>query len=193
MRFHTLILGHKQGHRFCGGRVLWFGTISEDRTNREVVLFANQGPGTRANDGHRSVVCRLKIDTERAIARGEGDGLMGSGFRSQRVTEKVQKQLEGPVWQLAQLGQAAALSAREHLLPVEDLLRLLGSLLGQSRSFRAPVDDLERPSARRISPRDRKSTRLNSSHGYISYAVFCLKKKKKTKSSRMYYSLTIRK
>src|SRR2546422_4359361 len=26
-------------------------------------------------------------------------------------------------------------------------------------------------------PRDRKSTRLNSSHGYISYAVFCLKKK----------------
>src|SRR2546429_7211267 len=30
------------------------------------------------------------------------------------------------------------------------------------------------------SERDRKSTRLNSSHGYISYAVFCLKKKKKT-------------
>src|SRR2546422_6190282 len=28
--------------------------------------------------------------------------------------------------------------------------------------------------------RDRKSTRLNSSHGYISYAVFCLKKKKNT-------------
>src|SRR2546429_7079693 len=28
--------------------------------------------------------------------------------------------------------------------------------------------------------RDRKSTRLNSSHGYISYAVFCLKKKKHT-------------
>src|SRR3989449_6931305 len=30
--------------------------------------------------------------------------------------------------------------------------------------------------------RDRKSTRLNSSHGYISYAVFCLKKKKTTTS-----------
>src|SRR2546422_4239949 len=30
---------------------------------------------------------------------------------------------------------------------------------------------------------DRKSTRLNSSHGYISYAVFCLKKKKKKKCS----------
>src|SRR5688572_31038049 len=30
--------------------------------------------------------------------------------------------------------------------------------------------------------RDRKSTRLNSSHSQISYAVFCLKKKKKTKT-----------
>src|SRR5438128_6654517 len=30
---------------------------------------------------------------------------------------------------------------------------------------------------------DRKSTRLNSSHGSISYAVFCLKKKKKTRES----------
>src|SRR5687768_18262945 len=32
--------------------------------------------------------------------------------------------------------------------------------------------------------RDRKSTRLNSSHGYISYAVFCLKKKKKKKKKK---------
>src|SRR2546422_1302653 len=36
-----------------------------------------------------------------------------------------------------------------------------------------------RPAARGRLARDRKSTRLNSSHGYISYAVFCLKKKKK--------------
>src|SRR5205809_3736629 len=35
---------------------------------------------------------------------------------------------------------------------------------------------------RRSGP-DRKSTRLNSSHGYISYAVFCLKKKKKNKKN----------
>src|SRR5207245_7482810 len=36
-----------------------------------------------------------------------------------------------------------------------------------------------RPRIRRAVERDRKSTRLNSSHGSISYAVFCLKKKKK--------------
>src|SRR5688572_31222579 len=33
-------------------------------------------------------------------------------------------------------------------------------------------------------PGDRKSTRLNSSHSQISYAVFCLKKKKRTESFR---------
>src|SRR2546422_1718864 len=38
--------------------------------------------------------------------------------------------------------------------------------------------------------RDRKSTRLNSSHGYISYAVFCLKKKK-TKRTVRYKEITV--
>src|SRR2546429_2384436 len=35
---------------------------------------------------------------------------------------------------------------------------------------------------------DRKSTRLNSSHGYISYAVFCLKKKKAEHSGPSFHS-----
>src|SRR3712207_9202695 len=38
------------------------------------------------------------------------------------------------------------------------------------------------------SPTDRKSTRLNSSHANISYAVFCLKKKKKRK--KIYITIT---
>src|SRR2546422_5348194 len=44
-----------------------------------------------------------------------------------------------------------------------------------------PMHHKECASARSLCRRkgDRKSTRLNSSHGYISYAVFCLKKKKK--------------
>src|SRR2546429_5336681 len=36
---------------------------------------------------------------------------------------------------------------------------------------------------------DRKSTRLNSSHGYISYAVFCLKKKKNNKTTQLNYKI----
>src|SRR2546422_2872132 len=43
-----------------------------------------------------------------------------------------------------------------------------------------------RARANSASDRDRKSTRLNSSHGYISYAVFCLKKKKKENEEREY-------
>src|SRR2546422_2203645 len=38
-----------------------------------------------------------------------------------------------------------------------------------------------------LAAEDRKSTRLNSSHGYISYAVFCLKKKKKKRYERNCY------
>src|SRR6267378_5362858 len=55
----------------------------------------------------------------------------------------------------------------------------------RSSDLRAGYAGRERRSANRSSPAiaaaDRKSTRLNSSHVEISYAVFCLKKKKKTK------------
>src|SRR2546422_5780392 len=43
--------------------------------------------------------------------------------------------------------------------------------------------DLRRHQRSAAAP-DRKSTRLNSSHGYISYAVFCLKKKKNINARR---------
>src|SRR2546422_7472967 len=44
-------------------------------------------------------------------------------------------------------------------------------------TFAALADPTRRAILARLAGRDRKSTRLNSSHGYISYAVFCLKKK----------------
>src|SRR3712207_7855714 len=43
---------------------------------------------------------------------------------------------------------------------------------------RDPTRSPRRPRTPRAARRDRKSTRLNSSHANISYAVFCLKKKK---------------
>src|SRR2546422_5105092 len=57
-----------------------------------------------------------------------------------------------------------ALEPRGYALPLVDTLR---------RAAQRPAIRIEVPEGR-----DRKSTRLNSSHGYISYAVFCLKKKK---------------
>src|SRR5690606_42015799 len=60
-----------------------------------------------------------------------------------------------------------------------DLDRDLGLQLADAvaGAGRAAAEAPWRP-ARRAHPRDRKSTRLNSSHVKISYAVFCLKKKK---------------
>src|SRR2546430_8726264 len=52
----------------------------------------------------------------------------------------------------------------------------------RSRPSHRPCRDSRTPASSRRS-RDRKSTRLNSSHSQISYAVFCLKKKKHTTSN----------
>src|SRR2546422_7082280 len=49
-------------------------------------------------------------------------------------------------------------------------------------------EPLRRP--QEVVPRDRKSTRLNSSHGYISYAVFCLKKKNRKRWTQVTDSIT---
>src|SRR2546422_6864956 len=58
-----------------------------------------------------------------------------------------------------------------------DESRRPGCPRGRARQAPPPGARPRRPARRR----DRKSTRLNSSHGYISYAVFCLKKKTKIK------------
>src|SRR5947208_5581066 len=64
--------------------------------------------------------------------------------------------------------------ALEHLHVLRDGVERhvegLGEIGHARGALRQPLDDL--------SARDRKSTRLNSSHQIISYAVFCLKKKK---------------
>src|SRR2546422_5710043 len=72
---------------------------------------------------------------------------------------------------------------RSTLFPYTTLFRSI-SVADASCECREPffgqssaLDDSERASST-SGGRDRKSTRLNSSHGYISYAVFCLKKKK---------------
>src|SRR2546428_9438461 len=73
--------------------------------------------------------------------------------------------------------------------PQEIGVRRVGERAGDGGldAVRHAVEALGRPLARDEAPvvlvtgeRDRKSTRLNSSHDQISYAVFCLKKKKKS-------------
>src|SRR5438034_8589353 len=80
---------------------------------------------------------------------------------------------------------------RSTLFPYTTLFRSSARLdvgpAGERQSGRVPVESVVERSAGHIKVElghigrtDRKSTRLNSSHTVISYAVFCLKKKKKT-------------
>src|SRR5438034_8424919 len=55
----------------------------------------------------------------------------------------------------------------------------------QTDGLRSAIRFLCNQTPNPLSNQDRKSTRLNSSHTVISYAVFCLKKKKKTKKSNV--------
>src|SRR2546430_13505532 len=91
---------------------------------------------------------------------------------------------------------------RSTLFPYTTLFRSLADRRGlerhRARARHAGVRDALRQAGhdgvlRRLLPRgDRKSTRLNSSHSQISYAVFCLKKKKiytpNTVQSRIQYT-----
>src|SRR2546426_9216828 len=61
-----------------------------------------------------------------------------------------------------------------------------GGVSGLLHRLPHPADVRIGRAAREPHPRDRKSTRLNSSHLVISYAVFCLKKKKKKKKRKRY-------
>src|SRR2546430_6286455 len=73
-------------------------------------------------------------------------------------------------------------------LRIEDLQRAMTdetaiiclSHVQYSNGFRIDLEELGRSKRKRVLVVDRKSTRLNSSHSQISYAVFCLKKKKLT-------------
>src|SRR2546426_12503782 len=122
-----------------------------------------------------------------------------AGHRSLRVDERDPRP---PVGRTG--AGAAAATGRAHgrrdggggFLQVLTRPRAAGGLRAHSRRREAagPFDGgAAHASAlsRRRARGDRKSTRLNSSHLVISYAVFCLKKKKKIQRKIRYYSVII--
>src|SRR5256885_11943680 len=80
-----------------------------------------------------------------------------------------------------------------YTLSLHDALPISDRARGDDREGRPPAGrarrDHRRAACRRLIS-DRKSTRLNSSHLVISYAVFCLKKKKTNKSESLMLSYT---
>src|SRR5208282_6363262 len=81
---------------------------------------------------------------------------------------------EATVGELAEPFAISLPAISRHLRVLEDASLIVRERQGQHRVCRLQPEPL-------ANARDRKSTRLNSSHGSISYAVFCLKKKKKKK------------
>src|SRR2546422_1533402 len=127
---------------------------------------------------------RLELGERHRRARERPSHLLGALPRPVGDVDR-----EGPVLDEVTRRQLAHLAGADEedgpaAEPCEDLLRELDGgerdrhrMAGDLRLAPDSLADGERLGEERVQ-RDRKSTRLNSSHGYISYAVFCLKKKK---------------
>src|SRR2546422_32546 len=115
--------------------------------------------GLAAGCALKGDVRKVELQVEAARAeRARADAERAAQIDSLRVLlAAVQQALTAQQAYLVQLRG----DVRTDLLAVQQQLVQVQELTGQSQQ--------------RL--RDRKSTRLNSSHGYISYAVFCLKKK----------------
>src|SRR2546422_6905088 len=100
------------------------------------------------------------MGNQQAVSHGD------HGRNPTRVSLNAPRQLAHAAGRRARVAPLEDAPTPQHVV---DQQQPTGSQLGR--------DDIERL---RVVLLDRKSTRLNSSHGYISYAVFCLKKKKST-------------
>src|SRR5438445_4254849 len=92
-------------------------------------------------------------------------------FQTRKTLENFRKVVE------------AAGSSLDHVLSTTVYLKDLEDFRGMNEVYSESFAAEPRPARATVRAEDRKSTRLNSSHANISYAVFCLKKKKKDNSS----------
>src|SRR3989449_5130642 len=111
----------------------------------------------------------MEEDPAPADHRARGRRLRGAR-RARRAGDLTQSGWPTPMadvqWRNRTVGDVLVFGVTPPFVVVQDYVFAAG----------APFTDVDQRQRR-----DRKSTRLNSSHGYISYAVFCLKKKKRKK------------
>src|SRR3989449_4735897 len=132
-----------------------------------------------AGEGERPRVAELAFDRPRVEPAARRLEETAAGFEDDRRRGETELgQFRG---EDAAFARAACMKGLRHR--AEILAQPRGLARGKpQRAPRAFAIEAEQVcGARGGAERDRKSTRLNSSHGYISYAVFCLKKKKKKK------------
>src|SRR5712675_1732112 len=98
--------------------------------------------------------------------------LLSGGFDSAVAAYKMMRR--GAHLSFVHFWGGGALAGESSVHAARQLVERLVPWQFSAKLYLVPFEPLQRE--------DRKSTRLNSSHGYISYAVFCLKKKKKNTS-----------
>src|SRR5262245_10173520 len=117
---------------------------------------------------------------EKSLARRETAGHLAGAMRTRGTKKLSRSELKEAFDRLnatvSLSGEGASIEVRgENLIPT---LRLVAEALREPAFAREEFEEMKR--AALTGAEDRKSTRLNSSHLGISYAVFCLKKKKNT-------------
>src|SRR5260221_7053651 len=106
-------------------------------------------------------------------------GILAGAFGGASIAEALAVYIGAISW-LAPYSAAIALAL------VVLCITYLSLVIGELVPKRIALNNPERIAMFMVTDRDRKSTRLNSSHTVISYAVFCLKKKKK-RTNQLYH------
>src|SRR5688572_30909172 len=113
-----------------------------------------------------AIYIRIGLQITKSFAKGNGRNDVQC--KERRLVAKVKGLALGDVLGVEQVNQPLDVLIHGRFEVVDLLARVAGGHLGACARMQVIVDE-----------KDRKSTRLNSSHSQISYAVFCLKKKKK--------------
>src|SRR5207245_6743411 len=114
----------------------------------------------RAGESPKGTACRIVSALHDSVFAIQGPPGAGKTFTGARMICELVKQ-----------GKKIGVTALSH--------KVIRKLLEEVVDAAEEVDQLGVNPMQRSDDQDRKSTRLNSSHGSISYAVFCLKKKNK--------------
>src|SRR3712207_3772360 len=139
------------GHNYIGTEHILLGLVRENEGVAARILLDFDADSEKI----RNEVIRM-LSGPGGRRQGQGQGQQGEGKKSSKLLDQFGRNLT----RLAAEGKLDPVVGRE--VEVERIMQILSR-----RTKNNPVD--------------RKSTRLNSSHANISYAVFCLKKKKKKK------------
>src|SRR5438874_125201 len=162
-------------------RLLWMGSLAERSVHQAVhaVLESDEAMANRVLEEEDAInELQMEID-DRVVQLLALHQLMATDLRFVLAISRINNDLERIGDQGVNIAQGALRILRHpRVKPYVDLPRMSDL-----------VEEMVRDALNAV-VRDRKSTRLNSSHVEISYAVFCLKKKKKKKTQIQIMSTT---